>query len=183
MFSALAQAELINGAVLVATLHSDLGSHRKIGAMRILRPALVAGAIVPMFIDSPVKHGTGLAIELAAAAAGLLAGLAALAFTKVYRSPQIGKPVSSAGWAYAMLWVVIIGVRAAFSYGATHWFPTQLANWCQAHQVTAAAITDGLIFMAVAMLLTRTLGLAFRAATLAQSASAPAPVSRSAVGA
>lgn len=181
MFSALTQAELINGAVLVATLHSDLGSHRKISVMRVVRPALIAGAIVPMFIDSPAKHGTGLAIELAGAAAGLLAGLAALAFTKVYRSPQTGKPVSRAGWAYAMLWVVIIGARAAFSYGATHWFPTQLANWCSAHQVTAAAITDGLIFMAVAMLLTRTFGLAFQAATLPRSASAPAPASRSAI--
>ena len=170
MFSALTQAELINGAVLIATLHSDLGKHRKINAMRILRPALVAGAIVPLFIDPAVTHGTGLALELAGAAAGLLCGLAALTFTRVYRSPVTGKPVSRAGWPYALLWTAVIGARAAFSYGATHWFPTQLAHWCAAHQVTAAAITDGLIFMAVAMLLTRTFGLAARAATLPRSA-------------
>jgi hypothetical protein len=33
-----------------------------------------------------------------------------------------------------------------------------------AHQVTAAAVTDGLIAMAIALLLTRTIGLAVRAA-------------------
>ena len=166
MFTELTQAEIINGAVLLATLHGDLGTRRKIGAFRLLRPALLAGGIVPLFIDPVVTHGAGLAVELAGTAAGVLGGLAALALTRVYRSPRTGKPVSRATWAYAALWTLVIGARAAFSYGAYHWFPVQLAQWCMAHQVTGAAITDGLIFMAVAMLLTRTLGLGLRAATL-----------------
>jgi hypothetical protein len=174
MFSEVVQAEIINGAVLAATLHTDLGAHRKIGAMRILRPALLAGGIVPLFIEPAVTRGTGLALELAGAAAGLLGGLAAVALTRVYRSPQTGKPVSRAGWGYALLWTIVIGARAAFSYGAEHWFPKQLADWCIAHQVTGAAITDALIFMAVAMLLARTLGLAARAATLPRPALAAA---------
>ena len=166
MFSELTQAEMINGVVLIATLHSDLGGHRKIGPMRLLRPAAIAASIVPLFIDPVVTHGTGLAVELAGAAAGMLGGLAALALTKVYRSPRTGKPVSRAAGAYALLWTLVVGARAAFSYGAVHWFPVQLAQWCTAHQVTGAAITDGLIFMAVAMILTRTLGLGARAAAL-----------------
>ncbi len=170
MFSALTQAEIINGAVLLATLHSDLGKHRKIGAMRVLRPAAIAASVVPLFLDPVVSRGSGLALELAGVAAGLLGGLAALALTRVYRSPETGKPVSHATWPYALLWSLVIGARAAFSYGATHWFPTQLASWCQAHQVSGAAITDALIFMAIAMLLTRTLGLAVRAATLPRTA-------------
>ena len=166
MFSELTQAEMINGAVLVATLHSDLGAHRKIGPMRLLRPALIAGGIVPLFIDPIVTHGTGLAVEFAGIAAGILGGLAALALTKVYRSPRTGKAVSRATWAYAALWTLVIGARAAFSYGASHWFPAQLAAWCATHQVTGNAITDGLIFMAVAMLVIRTAGLGARAAAL-----------------
>lgn len=166
MFSELIQAEMINGTVLIATLHSDLGAHRKIGPMRLLRPAAIAAAIVPLFIDPVVTHGAGLALELAGVAAGMLGGLTALALTKVYRSPRTGKPVSRASWAYALLWTLVVGARAAFSYGAVHWFPVQLAQWCMAHQVTGAAITDGLIFMAVGMILTRTLGLGIRAAAL-----------------
>jgi hypothetical protein len=172
MFSELTQAELINGVVLAATLHSDLGTHRKIGPVRILRPAFTAAAIVPLFLTAVVTHGTGLALELAGTAAGLLGGLAALALTRVYRSPSTGKPVSQATWPYALLWTAVIGARAAFSYGSFHWFPTQLEHWCIAHQVTGAAITDALIFMAVAMLLVRTIGLAARAATLPRTATA-----------
>jgi hypothetical protein len=173
MFSELTQAEIINGAVLAATLHADLGTHRKIGAMRLLRPAVVAAAIVPLFIDPIVTHGTGVAVELAGAAAGILGGLLALILVKVYRSPRTGKPVSHATWSYAALWTVVIGARAAFSYGSSHWFSTQLTTWCQAHQVTGDAITNGLIFMAVAMMLTRTLGLAARAATLPAASDTP----------
>jgi hypothetical protein len=96
----------------------------------------------------------------------MLGGLAAVALTRVYRSPRTGQPVSHATWPYALLWTLVIGARAAFSYGAVHWFPAQLSQWCLAHQVTGAAITDGLIFMAVAMLAARTAGLAGRAAAL-----------------
>jgi hypothetical protein len=167
MFSELTQAEIVNGAVLVAVLHSDVGGHKKIGPMRVLRPFALAASIVPLFIGPMATHGTGLAVELAGAAAGVVGGLVALSLFRVYRSPRTGKPVSSAGWPYALLWLLVIGARAAFSYGCFHWFARQLADWCVAHQVTADAITDGLIFMAVAMVVIRTGGLAVRAAALA----------------
>jgi hypothetical protein len=166
MMSELTEAMIINGTVLVAVLHSDLGRERRIGKMRILRPLLTAAAVIPLFIDAPVTSGSGLWVELAGVAAGLLGGLLAVGFMRVHRSAASGKPVSRAGVPYALLWIVVIGARAAFSYGSEHWFSTQLTSWAVAQHVTAAAITDGLIFMAVAMLLTRTLGLAVRAARL-----------------
>ena len=166
MFSELTQAEIVNGAVLVVALHSDIGRDKKIGPLRVLRPFATAAAIVPLFITAPVTHGTGLAVELAGTVAGVLGGLAAMAFTDVHRSPRTGRPVSSAGWPYALLWTLVIGARAFFSWGSTHLFSRQLGDWCVAHQVTADAITDGLIFMAVAMVLVRSLGLVARAGLL-----------------
>ena len=170
MMSELTQAMIVNGAVLVAVLHSDLGRARKIGPMRILRPLVLAGGVIPLFVERPVTHGTGLSIELAAVAAGLLGGLAALGLMRVYRSPRTGKAVSRATAPYAALWILVIGARAAFSYGSSHWFSSQLTNWCITHQVTGAAITDALIFMAVAMLVTRTSGLAIKASRLTPAA-------------
>ncbi|AGP59704.1 hypothetical protein M271_41635 [Streptomyces rapamycinicus NRRL 5491] len=173
--STIGQAMIINAAVLIAVLEADLGPHRKIGKLRILRPPLMTAAIVPLFIKSPATQGSGLALELAAVVAGLIVGLLAMTFTTVYTSPTTGKPVSRAGFAYAALWIVVIGARAAFSYGSEHWFARQLGRWMVDHQVTADALTDALLLMAVAMTLTRTIGLATRAATAGRRVPAAGP--------
>jgi hypothetical protein len=168
--SGLTQAMIVNAIVLFTVLTTDLGPARKIGRMRLLRPVIAAGLIIPLFIDQPVTHGTGLAIEIAGVAAGVLAGLAAASLMQVYRSPQTGKPVSRASTPYALLWIVVVGARAAFSYGSVHWFHGPLVSWAIANQVTVAGITDGLIFMAVAMVLMRTLSLGVRASRLSTPA-------------
>jgi hypothetical protein len=175
MVSELTEAMIVNGVVLATVLASDLGPARKIGPMRLLRPLVAAAVIIPLFVSRPVTHGSGLAVELAGGVAGLLGGLAAAALMRVYRSPGTGRPVSRAGIPYAIFWIVIIGARAAFSYGASHWFTAQIVSWAIASKVSAAAITDGLIFMAVVMVLARTVGLGARAARLpAGTAAAPA---------
>jgi hypothetical protein len=164
--SPLSQAMVVNGVVLAAVLATDLGPGRKVGRMRILRPLVVAAVIVPLFIQSPATRGTSLALEIGGTVAGMLLGLAAAGLIRVYRSPDTGKPVSSSGLGYAALWTGVIAARAAFSYGCVHWFPNQLVHWAVANQVTVNALTDALVFMAIAMLVTRTLGLAARAARL-----------------
>jgi hypothetical protein len=170
--SELAEALIVNAAVLGSVLATDLGPARKVGRMRIARPLVVAGAIIPLFVKSPAAGGTGLALEIGATLLGLISGLAAVALMRVYRSPQTGKPVSHAALGYALVWAAVIGARAAFSYGWVHWFPAQLVRFGIAHQLTVAALTDSLIFMAVAMLVTRTLGLWGRAARLSPAAGA-----------
>jgi hypothetical protein len=166
MFSELTDAMIVNAAVLAAVLLSDLGPARKISHMRVLRPVIMAAVIIPLFVDKPVTNGTGLVVEVAGIAAGLLGGLAALALMGVYRSPETGQPVSRAGAPYATLWILVIAARAAFSYGGEHWFQTPLVSWAIANHVTLAAITDGLIFMAVAMVVVRAIGLGARASRL-----------------
>ena len=172
MVSQLTEAMIVNGVVLATVLASDLGPARKIGRMRLLRPVIAAAVIIPLFIAAPATRGAGLAVEAAGVAAGLLGGLAAAALTRVYRNPATGAPASGAGWAYAAFWTLVVGARAAFSYGAAHWFTGSIVSWAVASQVSQAAITDGLIFMAVAMIIVRTAGLAAR---LPRPATAPQP--------
>jgi hypothetical protein len=159
-------ALIVNAVVLTAVLEADLGQHRKIGMFRILRPLFIAAGIIPLFLEAVVTTGNGLSLEIAATSAGIVLGLVATYLMTVYRSPTTNKAVSRTGFAYAGLWTIVIGARAAFSYGSTHWFSQSLSTWMTQHSVTGAAITDGLIFMAVAMLLTRTIAMAIRARTL-----------------
>jgi hypothetical protein len=173
--STLLDAEIVNVLVLAAVLEADLGPHRKITRFRLLRPVLIAALIVPLFLEKVTTHGGGLAVQLAGVAVGVAGGLVALALVRVYRSGTTGQPVSSAGWGYALLWTGVIGARALFSYGADHWFTNQLGGWLAASSILPATITDGLIFMAVAMLLTRTAGLAIRARSLPATPTAPVP--------
>lgn len=150
---------IINVAVLATVLEADLGSHRKIGRFRVARPLLTAAAIVPLFLKSPATEGTGRTLEILGIAAGLLTGLLAAWQLEVYRSPRTGRPVTRAGLGYAAVWTAVIGARSAFSYGSVHWFGHPLGQWMFDHEVTADALTDSLLLMAVAMSLTRTAAL------------------------
>jgi hypothetical protein len=68
---------------------------------------------------------------------------------------RTGKPVSTAGWSYALLWVAVVGARVFFYYGMEHIFGGPVTHWAIANQITVNALTDGLIFLSIAMLLTR----------------------------
>jgi len=173
MLSELTEAMILNGVVLATVLATDLGPARKISKMRLLRPVIAAAVIIPFFVAQPASHGMALVVEIAGVAAGLLGGLAVSALMGVYRSPATGQPVSRAGLPYAIVWTAIIGARAAFSYGAAHWFTAPLVSWGIAHQVSVAALTDGLIFMAITMLLVRTVALGVRASRLPTRALEP----------
>jgi hypothetical protein len=151
---------LVNILVLIAVLEADLG-RRKISRLRIGRPLLLVIGIVPIFIDHPATAGRGLALEVALAGAGVVLGLVVSAgLMRVERDRPTGHPVSRAGVAYGLAWTVIIGARLAFSYGSQHWFSAQVGHWLVTNQITVAALTDSLIFMAIAMTLARTTRLA-----------------------
>jgi len=159
---------IINLVVLGVVLEADLG-RRKITWPRLARPVIVAGAIVIYYLKrTPVAtHGGGLAFELVLAALGIVLGLAAGLIFRVFRDN--GTRWSQAGVAYALLWIVVIGARIGFAEATSHSHSLQV--WLGTHRITADAITDGLIFMAVGMLLTRTATLRLRGAALSAGTS------------
>jgi hypothetical protein len=151
---------IVNITVLFAVLEADLG-RRKISTFRILRPVLLAAGIIPLFIAHPATAGNGEVLEIALAAFGALLGIvAAGGLMRVSFDGPSQQAVSIAGAAYGAFWAFVIGARLLFTYGANHWYTTQLGHWLFSNGITVDALTDALIFMALAMAITRTLRLA-----------------------
>jgi hypothetical protein len=73
-----------------------------------------------------------------------------------------GQVITDTGIVYAATWIIVVGARLAFIYGTGHWFSASLDSWMFAHHVTAAALTDALVLMALAMTVARTLSLIVR---------------------
>jgi hypothetical protein len=162
---------ILNLIVLGAVLEADLG-RRKIGWFRVLRPLLTAILICPLFLDCVPTNSHDVALQAVGIGVGVLLGLAAHLFISVGYGPVKSRrgtrdrAVSRAGSGYAAFWTVIYGGRLLFIYGTLHWFSVPLGQFMAAHQLSAAGLTDALIFMAVAMALARSalLGVRGRAA-------------------
>ena len=154
---------LIPNLVILATvLLSDYG-RRPVTALRLARPFLAAAVIVPFFFHGVQGTGTGLLIEAAGIAAGLVLGVAASFLMRVSADPATGRAVTIGGKAYAGFWIAVVAARVYFTYGAQHVFSAQLGSWLYTSHVTVDGLTAALIFFSVAMLLGRTGALAIRA--------------------
>lgn len=146
---------IVNLAVLAAVLSADLGT-RTVTWRRVLRPVIVAAIAIAIFVKSPQTSGSGFALESAGLAGGLILGsIASHLLMAIRTDPRTDEQVSVAGTGYAIFWVVVIGARLVFTYGADHWYSHPLGGWLAANAVSVAALTDALILFAIGLVLAR----------------------------
>ena len=157
---------IINFVVLAAVLEADLG-HRKITRSRLIRPLVIAAVIAAFWIKGVAWSGTGLWVEAAAIGTGIVLGVAAAALMRVYTGTD-GRRYSYAWIPYALLWVAVVGSRLWFAYASSYqsYIRVPVGTWMFAHQLTTSAFTDAFVFLALAMVLTRTGSLAVRSRAL-----------------
>jgi len=160
-------------AMLTVVLESDLG-RRKIGWFRVWRPVVTIAIIVPFFFTSLPVSGRDLVLQGAGALTGALLGLASVspAFVSVSYNPEWrrrwprsrrqGAAVSQAGLGYAVIWVAVTVARLGFAYSAQHLFPAELGQFLATSRLSATALANAFIFLALGMSLSRCLLLEIR---------------------
>jgi hypothetical protein len=145
----------LNLGLLAYILISNVGTH-EVTRRRLLLPVVLVAVAGAAFLNDPPTAGNDVRLELAGLTAGVCFGVVAGLLVRV-RSVG-GRVVMSAGATYAALWVLVIGGRMAFAYGADHWFARQIGLFSYHHAITGAdAWTAAFVTMALAMVLTRVL--------------------------
>ena len=126
--------------------------------------------------------GNDTRLELAGLTAGAVLGIVAALFVRVERGAN-GSIVTRAGAAFAALWIVVIGGRMVFAYGAEHWFGRAVGEFSMTHQITGAdAWTAAFILMALAMVVVRVAATGVATAVAALAASGYETVGRVLLG-
>lgn len=146
---------IVNLVVLGVVLWADLGT-REITRRRVLRPVVVSAIAVAIFVKSPQMSGNGFVLELVGLASGLILGAIGSHLLMAIRTdPRTDKQISVTGTGYAAFWIVVIGARLIFTYGANHWYSQALGHWMVTNSVTVDGLTDALILLAIGMVLAR----------------------------
>jgi amino acid transporter len=152
----------INLAVLTAVLWNDLGT-KVVNRRRLVRPLLLAGGIGALVWEAlPQNAGNGLPLVIAGGATGVVLGLLVSTLLRVKHDGGVGPVRTIGGAGYAAFWMTVVAARLLFSWGADHWFTGSLVRFMTEHRIPEAALTDALLVMALAMVVTRTAVLAGR---------------------
>jgi hypothetical protein len=147
---------LLNAVMLAFILITNHGC-MTLTRRRNMLPLVLAGVLSVVFLLHLPTIGHDITLEVTGGIAGVTLGVLAAFAVRLELRPD-GSVGATAGGAFASLWVLAIGGRMVFAYGADHWFPHAIATFSQAHLITGAqAWTAAFILMAVTMLATRAL--------------------------
>ena len=156
---------VLNAALLLFILGTNLGT-RRLSMRRLILPLVLVAAAGSLFLRDVPTVGHDVQLEAVGVVAGLVLGVVAGLLLRVQRRPD-GTVVTSAGAAYAALWVAVVGGRVVFAYGTDHWFGRSIGEFSRAQQITGAgAWTAAFVLMALTMVAAR---VAVTAATAART--------------
>jgi hypothetical protein len=159
--------EIITFAGLATFVIATQMGRRRLSLRRLLLPFLAVGIVGYHYLHAVPAVGGDLDFEISLSLAGVLCGVLAAGLMNVERDQQTGRIMTQAGFTYAALWAIVFGGRLAFAWAASNVWSHQVAQFSIQHQIIgSAAWTAAFVFMALSMVLTRTVVVAVRALML-----------------
>ncbi|HXT36302.1 MAG TPA: hypothetical protein VN837_12060 [Chloroflexota bacterium] len=160
---------ILFGGLALFVIATQLG-RRSLSLRRFLLPLVAVVAVAFSYLKGIPTAGGDLSFEIICTLIGVAFGLLATSLVRVERDGQTGRLMTQAGIAYAAVWLVAFGGRLAFGWAASSVWQRQVGQFSFDHQITGAdAWTAAFVLMAIAMVATRTVGLAARALWVSQS--------------
>lgn len=139
---------------ILAIMLSQLGVHVA-SRRRLVLPLVIVAIVAINFLPGTPTAGNDVAFEVSGVVAGIILGALAGVAIRVSTNGA-GQVVLTAGWAYAVIWVVVVGGRMLFALWATGPGSHAVAAFSMSHAITGAAWTSFFVLMALAMIATRT---------------------------
>ncbi|MFI1369281.1 hypothetical protein [Streptomyces griseochromogenes] len=100
--------------------------------------------------------GNDPSLQVAGIGTGIICRLVAAALLPAHRDAS-GEVYTKGGIGYALVWTVLSASRVLFAYGSQHWFSEGIVRFSIDYKLSGQAVySNAFVFMALAMVLTRT---------------------------
>jgi hypothetical protein len=149
-------------AVFAAVVFLRLGRHRYTRRQRVLTLALLI-VLILRYVKGMPTTGNDLLLEMACLALGVVFGFVMLTVMSVEPDESTGEIWIRAGFAYLVLWVVLLGSRVFFAYSATGWAHREIGRFFIDNRLSFTAISPAFVLMTIGSIGVVTIGLATRA--------------------
>ncbi|MFJ5546221.1 hypothetical protein [Streptomyces sp. NPDC093225] len=148
-------ALITGGSILMAVLATDSGN-RRITAVRVAAPMLVAVGAATACVDSFPTAGNDPSLHLAGIGVGAICGLVAGSLLPAHRGGS-GEARSLGGPAHAAVWTLLVTVQALFAYGSEHWYAAGIDRFTTDHQLSGRdVLVSALAVMSLSAVAART---------------------------
>ncbi|WP_330333030.1 hypothetical protein OHS33_27225 [Streptomyces sp. NBC_00536] len=148
-------ALIAGGTILAGILSTDLGT-RRVTTLRMLPPLLAVAVTLALFVHTLPVDGNDPSLQLAGIGAGIICGLAVTALLPAHRGAS-GEVRTKGAAGYALAWTALSASHVLFAYGSQHWFSEGIVRFSTDYKLSGQAVySNAFVFMALAMVLTRT---------------------------
>ncbi|QMU77642.1 hypothetical protein GXW83_20030 [Streptacidiphilus sp. PB12-B1b] len=159
---------LINAVLVLLVIRQVRGS--RLDLLNLVLPLAITGFVAFQYLRSIPTAGNDLVLITVLASVGVLLGVGAALATRL-RLGADGVPFAKAGVVAAVLWVVGIGFRMAFSFESTHGEGAAIDRFSLQHSITSGqAWVAALVLMALGEVVSRMLVLRIRGHRLTAAA-------------